>query len=207
VIVDQYFVAFLDILGFSAKVESDFMNAEVDDKSNLESIRQAILAARAIGDVDAQIAVQQFSDSIIISTKFSRAAFPVFLEACSKMQAELAGMRILLRGGLAYGKHYAEDGILYSKALIEAYGLESTDAIYPRVIISQDLFSLMYPDGAPEDDALIEDSDRYFYINYKKHLEKDKLAGLSEWAGVEHEKFRGRVAAKFSWLRSYLANT
>lgn len=206
-IVEAHFVAFVDILGFSSKVRSDFSRAEIDDHSHLGSIRQAILAARALGDVDAQIQVQQFSDSIIVYSKFHQETFLPFLSACAQLQSDLVKMGILVRGGITYGKHYAEDGVVYSQALIDAYQLESQEAINPRILISEDLVFLMYND---ESEALTSgrieiDGDRQFFLKFRDLMTGDERAACRETAAKVKESCRGRVAAKHQWLCEYLA--
>jgi hypothetical protein len=205
--VDEHFVAFIDILGFAEKVKSDFSKAEINESSNFDLIRQAIVAARALGDVNSQISVQQFSDSIIVSMIYAPDGFPTFALACAKLQADLLAMKILVRGGLTYGKHYSADGFLYSQALIDAYKLESQEAINPRILCSEDIVYLIFKS---EEDALNSgiinlDSDRNFYLNYAIYMDKESIPGAIEWATLEHSKSRGRVADKMCWLMNYLS--
>lgn len=202
--VDQYFVAFIDILGFAEKVQKDFSNAELLADSNLDSIRQAVLAARALGDVDAKISVDLFSDSIVVSTLFSREAFAPFLEACTRLQADLIKMGVLVRGGVAYGKHYSEDGIVYSAALIDAYRLESGEAEVPRIVISPDLADIMELSGGDSKAALSVDEDRYLFLNFARFFSADECKTVTAALDKQLDNSPGRIARKLSWLKRTL---
>jgi hypothetical protein len=202
--VDQYFVAFIDILGFAEKVQRDFSNAELMADSNLDSIRQAVLAARALGDVDAKISVDLFSDSIVVWTLFSREAFTPFLDACTRLQADLIKMGVLVRGGVAYGKHYSEDGIVYSAAIIDAYRLELKEAEVPRILISPDLADIMELSGGDSQSALRVDEDRYLFLNFSRFFSQDECQMVSAALDRQLENCRGRVARKLSWLKRAL---
>lgn len=206
-IVEEHFVAFIDILGFSDKVKSDFSRAEIDDSSHLGSIHQAILAARALVVDGAEVEVQQFSDSIIVYTKFAREAFIPFITACATLQANLIKLGILVRGGVTYGKHYADDGVVYSQALIDAYQLESQEAIDPRIVMSENLIFLMFENeaGTLASGRVEMDRDRHFFIKFKDLMTQEEREGCISRAAEMRRSCRGRVAAKHQWLCEYLA--
>jgi len=44
-----------------------------------------------------------------------------------------------LRGGISTGSYFADDNMIFSKGLVNAYQLESKKAIYPRVIIDKNI--------------------------------------------------------------------
>jgi len=48
-------------------------------------------------------------------------------------------MGILSRGGVGHGLLHHENGIVFGHALIQAYELESKQAIYPRILVPQDI--------------------------------------------------------------------
>ncbi|WP_331701786.1 hypothetical protein [Paenibacillus sp. IITD108] len=48
----------------------------------------------------------------------------------------MMSVKVMMRGGITYGKLYHSDGIVYGLAMIDAYNLESKCAIYPRVVVN-----------------------------------------------------------------------
>ena len=50
-------------------------------------------------------------------------------------QSLLSQYGLLLRGGIAVGKPYQDNEVVYGPGLVKAYALESKYAVYPRVIM------------------------------------------------------------------------
>lgn len=79
-----------------------------------------------------------FSDSIVISQKMDKlSSFSDFIEFIAQMQFELMKAGILIRGGIDIVKLYHDDSFIFGEALISAYLLESSSAIFPRIVVSQ----------------------------------------------------------------------
>jgi hypothetical protein len=48
-------------------------------------------------------------------------------------------MGFLIRGGVAKGKLYHANGVVFGEAMVRAYQLESRVAVYPRVVVADEL--------------------------------------------------------------------
>jgi len=88
------------------------------------------------------IKATQFSDCLVFSVPIENemACFTIF-EAVAKLMTTLhMKHKLLLRGGVAMGQLcHVEAGPLFGPALVEAYEIESKEAIYPRVMLSPDV--------------------------------------------------------------------
>jgi hypothetical protein len=189
-------VAFIDILGFKA-----ILNSTVDDKGNdiqpnIDLIVSAYNSIRDVWDLDEELyddlpelrraheiikskskKITTFSDSIVISFLVSDESeiFSTLLEL-KWVIMRLISKGILCRGALTYGKMIHTDKFLFGPALVEAYELESTAALYPRIILSDELIQLAgkykaaHHDSATEiryiKELLKKDTDGMYYIDY-----------------------------------------
>ena len=50
---------------------------------------------------------------------------------------------IVVRGGISFGNDYSDESLIFSMALVKAYTLESKKAIYPRIVIDNDLIDIV----------------------------------------------------------------
>ena len=93
----------------------------------------------------------------------------------------------LIRGGITIGKlyHNATQGVVFGEALVEAYNLESKDAIYPRVISRLTLCHVwLYPRKCLYRLSRIG-MPRNRIKAYKQRLRWDSLSELSAWDNYE----------------------
>jgi hypothetical protein len=152
--IKECFVAFIDILGFSQMVENDKGTGE-----QLKIIKCAIAEASKFLEERKQLPnhpyafwykefqVKSFSDCFCFSIplEFNQGAkdykqnfvsFYVWLEVfCNTLLKN----GFLCRGGISQGWHYYDDRIIFSKALVDAYLLESKQANHPMIMLHQHL--------------------------------------------------------------------
>lgn len=157
---EPHFTAFIDLLGFAeastggddstrAKVLAFLLSistiqSEYDFKSEASESSTAIQIRPTIST---------FSDHIVISYPLKRLAASlgeddshVPLHVLSGFSHMLTGIAVaalsigfLIRGGVAIGNLYHSGGVVFGDAMVKAYSLESKTAIYPRVVLSQDV--------------------------------------------------------------------
>ncbi|EGR1976064.1 hypothetical protein BS055_RS23000 [Vibrio parahaemolyticus] len=135
------FVTFIDILGFKSIVNSEspeVINNKLDAMFRLSKPHQ-----QKSPDTKDAIVIQ-FSDSIIRIQPVNNndelniaQCYIRELDALTLMQGNLACNGILIRGGLTYGDVCVKNGRIFGPAFNRAYGLESSLARYPRILVDE----------------------------------------------------------------------
>ncbi|MGF6234739.1 hypothetical protein ABIE02_000844 [Leclercia sp. 1548] len=198
--VASYYVAFIDILGFKDIVEQEKSNQF--DKGLLTKLYACHLQCGEIFK-EFHIDIVQFSDSIVISKPFSVDSFEQFIKAVSSYQKMLLKSGFLCRGGIALNKHYSDSGFIFSPALIEAYNVESKKAIYPRIVISEDLMELLFPTkNIPE--FLCKEYDGLYFVNYvSNEMDEESRESLENLISSCISSKNPSIAQKGIWLAGY----
>jgi hypothetical protein len=143
---DEYFVAFLDILGFKDLV---FSNLKKDKRriAKYFSIVETTVSRLKASSEKINLGFQIISDSVILSmpnTGEKEDRIEKLKHLCiavGRIQSELVKGNLWLRGGISNGLAYFDyqKNIVLGKGYINAYQLESTSAVYPRVILDNKL--------------------------------------------------------------------
>lgn len=149
---EEHIVAFIDLLGFKDAVNA---NRQVEilkllqlfiklrnEESKINSIKFEKQETYNISP-----AISVFSDNIVISLPVknelpNHVEFGTFfaMARCIELIAAKALEKgFLIRGGIAQGNLYHQGGIIFGDALLEAIKLESSVAVYPRVLISAEV--------------------------------------------------------------------
>jgi len=181
-------VAFIDILAFASLLKktrrqrgtgNSFDNEEVIEKlfKVFKRIRYLMGVDEPSDDIAESRRVSQFSDSVFISfiPEEEPKEFQYLLGELLYLHVELVRHNILIRGGVAYGPMIHAHEIIFGPALVQAYKLESSAAISPRIILPQSLYKsdsefnkLIIDRGstAKLEDLLSLDEDDYYYLDY-----------------------------------------
>jgi hypothetical protein len=123
-------VAFIDILGFKELI---FRGREAEVFAALKLAKESETGHFHNAP---EMRLTAFSDSIVISDKVGEGfGYPRLLHFTSYLIWQLLEVGVLTRGGIGHGHLHHENGIVFGPALIEAYELESKQAIYPRVLV------------------------------------------------------------------------
>ena len=208
-------VAFIDIMGFKDIVSESENNIrklksivealeflktwEVPDKWSTEFI-EIEESAQKKGvhnfSTSREIRCTCFSDSVVVSVLATsdnvNEVFSTLLTNIAFIGAELISEGILIRGGMTIGNLIHEkDGTVIGQAFIDAYELENSSAIYPRIIVSDRLIEqLNYP--------ILRKSDSYPYHQYLARFE-DGCVGITQlkyyqvlqsWDKMSQEKLK-----------------
>ena len=153
-------VAMIDFLGFGSFV-SDENNLE-----NVIKINDFIKKLCYVFNTSHLCAkLSFFSDTIVVATKYLAGVLPPLILFETEIEDEYG---LLFRGGIASGKYYHEDNIMFGPAVIKAHEIE-TKACYSRIVVEEEL-------AKSENDSLFffEDFDGslcvnpYFSIIYEK---------------------------------------
>lgn len=222
-------VAFLDILGFREQTRRC-----LEDPALLEILDRSLSSADMLTQsydgyrTDARM----FSDCICSSSPFTPDNVFKFLYSLEAVQMNLACNGAFIRGGIAIGKHFENKRMIVSEGLIEAYLLESKQAVFPRIIVSEDTFLRLSEalanagpdswDGGPTsiassiDRHLRKDRDGVRYLSYLMSLHRiDRSSIVMSYMdkhkdSVEKWFTEGKntdvppsVRAKHEWVRDY----
>lgn len=160
------FVAFLDILGYSDLVK------ESDYEKSINTIKRMSSAIKSAKDTiksgwpweKDKFVVRVFSDCICLSIPEKMDNFDAFFQILALVQANLLRERICIRGGVARGKFYSDDNIIFSSGLVEAYETEETIAEFPRIVVPKCFWSYVAENG--QDENIIWFKDAYIWKDY-----------------------------------------
>jgi len=165
------FVVFLDVLGFKNMVKG---KRYADIENYLNIVKREILSLKEI-DLKKNIKSIVISDSIILSidTVDDNSEDLIILQnLClfvAKIQEKLALENIWMRGAISHGEtHFDEDNNqVVGEAYIDAYLLEESKAIYPRVILDNRIINFLKCDSAAD---LINKINTHSYDNWTGNI-------------------------------------
>ncbi|MDR4498416.1 MAG: hypothetical protein MRK02_10920 [Candidatus Scalindua sp.] len=164
-------IAFIDILGFESLIKR-----LPEDQQLFQNLDYALNRIKHIEKqtknkelITSNLEVSVFSDCIAISAEKDKIRSLIWTSGW--LQAELLYVGILARGGISIGPVIHENGILYGQGIISAYRLESKTAVYPRIVVSDQIIKNYYKEISL---YLEKDFDSMFYIDCFKF---DAVAG------------------------------
>jgi hypothetical protein len=134
---DRY-VAFIDILGFSAIVRQS--EGSSSRAKELVGILETIptLPQEFADDLKRDdFKTQSFSDCIVMSENGSPSGLFSLLASATTLTFVLLSKGVFTRGGIAKGKLHHSDKVVFGPAMLDAYRLESTIARYPRILVDK----------------------------------------------------------------------
>ena len=202
----NHFVAFIDLLGFSEMVRHD-TEATEGARLFVEKLFEAHKAIDfLVSSKKKNIRLTQFSDSIVMSLPVKKDDFIEFLAVVASFQILLLKSGLLCRGGVAYGKHFSDQSFMFSDAMIAAYKIETTQARYPRIVISSDLIELFDPIPAALSEFLLREDDGAVFVNYIGYASRNGEIledAVRAVAGSVPKQSPPSVLEKIRWLLQY----
>lgn len=231
---------YIDILGFKDILSKTVDNDGEDITENIDKIISAYGAIRDVWDLDdtsklnklpsKSKKVTTFSDCLVISFKTNEESeiFHTLVEI-QWMLMRLITRGILCRGAITYGKLIHTDEFLFGPALAEAYILESKAALYPRIILHEDLIEFagntnrFHKDSEMEKEyikkILEKDSDGMYFIDYFASAESEldshydfpeylDIIGTIVREGLEKSDniFKSDIKVKYQWMKERYNN-
>ena len=171
---EDCFLAYLDIMGFKDKVK------ETETKPReLETLIEALKINTKFTQSDGKKTTSSgtleirsffFSDSFLFTMKAEDENLPHLFLIIRYLQDRLWEHKLCLRGTVVKGNMYwpkPMENIILGPAMIEAYKLESEVAIYPRIVVSENLYRYIKDKRIPAY-PLSEDGE------LKEFIKKDK---------------------------------
>jgi hypothetical protein len=134
----ERYVTFADILGFADIVKK---SAQDSSPRRHDALVNALIEAgtyypglNAADDVQ----FQTFSDSIVMSSASTVTGLIHILASMADLSIRLLRQGLLIRGAIPKGSLHHKKSIMFGPAFLEAYGIESRIAKYPRIIMSRE---------------------------------------------------------------------
>lgn len=221
------YCAFMDVLGFSARVSSSYENDSADDllKSFHEILGKSITQFKEYTD-ESMLYFKSFTDNVILAhPRFSKdmeSEFGFLLWAMNEYQFQMALRGFFIRGGLAMDQLFIDENSVYGAALLTAHDLESNVAVNPIVVLCDNTMALVdhhitfySHEIAPQLRDVLKGSDGRYFLNYltecvidgdeqdfldvkQLHQHKEQIE-VALLVNAEVPK----VLSKFTWLASY----
>ncbi|OCC15996.1 hypothetical protein DBT_0458 [Dissulfuribacter thermophilus] len=130
------YVALIDVLGYKKYLERDYQVGYLTFQHRLRN------ALNILTDINEAIyQYQAISDTIIIICS-DRNKFIDFIKLQQKLFISFLNENLLIRGGISYSHHFHSGNLTYSHAISLSHKLESSVAIYPRIVVDHNVIEL-----------------------------------------------------------------
>ena len=134
-VLEKRIVCFIDILGFASLV-----SAARSDEAKARLVDNALGHIQQIADLveerkGSRPDVHIFSDCAIISTEVSPHAVSALLDALAELTWKLMCLGIKIRGAVTIGEMSSNRDRPWGPAVVDAYRLENTVAVHPRIAL------------------------------------------------------------------------
>lgn len=216
--LEEYVVAFIDILGSSKKIREDVeksLNIVHAVYENAFASCEKLYDNEKISKLKPIIRI--FSDNIVIAVPTKQngdfSAFVSIAILSGLIQHEFLHRKYLVRGGISMGDFFADETMLWGKALLDAYYIESNVSIYPRIVIHPETVGkLNLATNESRQKWIMQDSDGLFFVDYmQKTAFKDNYIELLLYRINECEKLLEEATdikskQKVLWHNTYLTS-
>lgn len=165
-IYESRLLLYVDVLGWRAEVARGVSSRLVEVLNRIhaqaeaynEGVREYYLERSRAGTVRVNpifLGVQfgAFSDHFVFSMPEDFGGR--ILTAATELLVDLLHIGFLTRGAVVLGDLYHRDNVIFGPALIEAYDMESKQAFYPRILISEPVIKLLGWSEADADEPLV----------------------------------------------------
>jgi hypothetical protein len=233
--VKEYAICFVDILGYKNLLtelgEDEFLQIIEDAFNEFEPSVEFLGSGRLNLGEDgfaSKIEYHIFSDNILFFIGIDgmsdiEAARRLYCLAyfVANIQQSLLRQKILLRGGLTFGKLYYKRGkYIYGSGLMRAYELESTAANFPRVIIDPKVENVLNAKKSLTEKYInlvtMDYSADFYFVNYFRYATNFHalnmrgnthiIPKIMDWIEgmITSGDIPVSVSAKYRWLKEHL---
>lgn len=141
-------IAYIDILGWKAArnessrvlfdaVKSIHDIADRHSKSKKQFYSE--LSGAEVNPMYLGVEVGAFSDNVVISMPVSFGGR--ILDKTANLCLEVLKRGFLTRGGIVRGQVFHRDGLIFGPGILDAVCMEQNEAVYPRILIRQEVIS------------------------------------------------------------------
>jgi len=218
---EDYLITFIDILGFKEMCGSPFEDEETQNLKCNEVLTQLHMLNFWLKEFekDGVVKTIQFADTAIRMTRLEQkqdllTVLKNEIQEVAKMQAMFsAGYGCLLRGSIVKGKLFYEEDpklVCFGPAINRAYMLESSLAIFPRIIL--DSGTLPVKELSERDSFIRQDADGLLVLDYLREFEKSGHNLFCDHKNLvtsnldkigKSGNYNERLRQKYSWVKEY----
>lgn len=209
---EKCIVAFVDILGVSAKINNSVEDAIQDIWMFCHRVMKA--------SYNTHVKVKIFSDNIFLCASLERGerlqVLNEFFTIINEIESTMINMNhSFVRGAIVVGEVHFEENFVLGKALLKAYEIESKITLFPRILIDESVFEYIQK----ENPFFKKDMDGFYYydflrfaghplINPKTGKKDGKLLNLLQFKAnillnYKNNKKNYAVVQKMNWLKKY----
>ena len=169
--------------------------------------------------INPEIKYKIFSDNIILAIKipeveefivhsYTKDLLKKMIVICGQFQASAIFSGLLLRGGITVGDLYIDENLVYGSGLVDAYRLEESISIYPRIIIDNKLKRLLLSgESYIEDNDGLNFVDYYNYIGLANFIDEDSAIHLKNLlTRLKQQANNDKILQKVMWSINYHNN-
>ncbi|MEN8134545.1 MAG: hypothetical protein ABFS18_03280 [Thermodesulfobacteriota bacterium] len=198
------YTALIDVLTYRYRLEQDQKNGELTFKEDLQG------ALSIFDEINGAVfGVQAISDTIIMTCN-NHDNFIEFLGVLKSVFIAFLDKGLFIRGGVAYSRHFENGRLTYSHAVARAHELEDKSAIYPRIIIDENIVG-MYSSSAElpnlEGQSLLVKQNGVFFLNV---VDEGNWEEIYQVTAQIYQRDRDTIVkkekafSKHSWFENYL---
>lgn len=226
---DQYekrLVAFLDLLGFKELVSHFTEEPKLFERilNTLKKIKYLEKMVYGFSDkLNVQMEFTTFSDSIVLSSHIQEDPINTALFQVAFTCSLLLLDGLFARGAIIENYLYHKENIVVGQGLIDAYTQEATSAIYPRIIVSENIVEkyneeIQVPELSKKIDdwsktLIRKDIDGFYFIDTLYSIPHvffkdefipflDKIKNITIERLQENEN-NAAVLLKYEWFKNY----
>jgi hypothetical protein len=131
---------------------------------------------------------QSISDAVALSAAINAAGIGAIIHSINRLAVDLLTQGFFIRGAIVKDDLYHDDKMVFGKALIRAYGLETSVVDYPRVMVAREVVQYIRElDNSVTANRLLRRSeDGPIFLHVLRAVELDMLP-------FDHGKQKGRV--------------
>jgi hypothetical protein len=133
---DDRFCAFVDILGFRQLIES-----LAKDPEAVGALRDVLRRVHSPASPSARevVRAQSISDAVALSAAVTAEGLYAMLRVLTFLSIDLLCQGFLVRGAIVRGPLFHDDAMVFGKALVDAYHLESEIVRFPRIMVAREV--------------------------------------------------------------------
>ena len=224
IVLEKYFIAYIDVLGYKEYVysgENNALHLSQTIRKTIDFINARNVEAKQLDD-EYVYKFRCFSDNFILcSEKHDNS----LIEDIAWLQFNLALDNVFVRGSFSFGELHFDNDFIFGKGIINAHKLESSIAIYPRVVV--DSKYLLGNKDIPNGAIVITEGFGHFKTDFDGAVFIDYLnivklkCDIGHWSlpecflsalekhrakimeNIAHNLNQPAVLQKYLWLRNY----